>query len=119
MISIADKCEYCNNAIFKIPNQYSGKYYTINGKKIHSECHQKYMDSIAEKCVVCNTNIYNGHYSVGNEKFHYDCLDGYRRMKAPTCLLCNNSIINQRYYTLTNNRSVHIQCYINYVNRRR
>ena len=72
------------------------------------------MDSIAEKCVVCNTKIYDGHYNVGNEKFHYHCLDGYRKMKAPTCMLCNNSIINERYYTLTNGKNIHIQCYLNH-----
>jgi hypothetical protein len=116
MISISDKCEYCNEAICEIPNKYTGRYYTVNNKKIHSECYQKYMDSIAEKCIVCNTNIYDRYYSVSQGKFHIGCLDNYRKMISPTCILCNNQIYRQRYYSLSNNRAVHIKCYLNYIN---
>lgn len=115
VIEHSPKCNYCYNPIYPIENKYSGQYYTINNNEtIHQECYQDYLNSNAEQCLVCHTNILGQYYTSKQGKFHINCLNDYYIMISPTCYICGNKIIRQQYYTITGNNNklyCHIHCY--------
>lgn len=84
-------CAYegCDHKVMPIEGRFSGSKTTTPAGIVHAECYEAWVQSMAERCALCEERLSGGfEVSADGKKVHADCKSKYNHSRGLLCLHC-------------------------------